>query len=356
MKKETKQLKKKAQSSLLCCVDHFNRPWDQGRADAVLIFLAHASEMLLKAAILHKGGNIMEDKGQTMSFDRCIRQATDGANRFLSKAQCVLLHAIGGERNAAQHHIVDVSEHTLYTLAIGGIQIFQDILENVFGENLNTIMPQRVLPLSTLTPMEILPLFNKEIGEIKSLLDPGKRRKSEAIAKLRGLAAIDNAIGGSYETSSKVKLVKICKQISSGASLSDIFPNVSSATVGEGKSLTQIDVRLSKNKGIPVKVVQEGNPSAMSVIIKPVNDTDVYKFKHKHLAQKLKLNQYQVLALVHYLNLRNDTECFKPILGYLMYSGRAIHKMKEALMNKGTMRKAIAKYKAHVMRNKKKKK
>lgn len=55
MKKEAKILLEKAVNSLILSVEHFNRPWDQGRVEAVLILLDHAFEMLLKAAILHRG-------------------------------------------------------------------------------------------------------------------------------------------------------------------------------------------------------------------------------------------------------------------------------------------------------------
>ena len=60
MKRETKYLLAKATDSLVISIEHFNRPWDRGRVDAVLIFLDHAFEMLLKAAILHRGGNLVE--------------------------------------------------------------------------------------------------------------------------------------------------------------------------------------------------------------------------------------------------------------------------------------------------------
>lgn len=57
MKKETSILFNKALNSLILSVEHFNRPWDKGRTEAILIFLDHSFEMLLKAAILHRGGS-----------------------------------------------------------------------------------------------------------------------------------------------------------------------------------------------------------------------------------------------------------------------------------------------------------
>ena len=52
MKKEARLLKQKSLNSLILSVEHFNRPWDQGRTDAVLMFMDHSFEMLLKAGIL----------------------------------------------------------------------------------------------------------------------------------------------------------------------------------------------------------------------------------------------------------------------------------------------------------------
>ena len=54
MKKEVRQLREKAINSLVLSIDHFNRPWDRGRTEAVLILLDHSFEMILKSAIRHR--------------------------------------------------------------------------------------------------------------------------------------------------------------------------------------------------------------------------------------------------------------------------------------------------------------
>jgi hypothetical protein len=64
MKREAKLLLNKAISSLILSVDHFNKASDVGRAEAVLIFLDHSFEMLLKAALIERGARIRE-KGAT---------------------------------------------------------------------------------------------------------------------------------------------------------------------------------------------------------------------------------------------------------------------------------------------------
>lgn len=76
MMKEARLLKDKSLSSLTLSIEHFNRPWDLGRTDAVLMLMDHSFKMLLKAAILHRGGRI-RDRGEknTIGFDSCVRRA-----------------------------------------------------------------------------------------------------------------------------------------------------------------------------------------------------------------------------------------------------------------------------------------
>lgn len=46
----------------------------------MLIFLDHSFEMLLKAAILHKGGKIRERRAKnTLGFDACVRRGLSDA-------------------------------------------------------------------------------------------------------------------------------------------------------------------------------------------------------------------------------------------------------------------------------------
>ena len=76
MKREARLLFAKAVDSLVLGIEHYNRPWDRGRVDAVLILIDHSFEMLLKAAILHRGGAIRKPREkQTLGFDECLRKA-----------------------------------------------------------------------------------------------------------------------------------------------------------------------------------------------------------------------------------------------------------------------------------------
>jgi hypothetical protein len=182
MKREATLLLKKATDSLILAIEHFNRPIDRGRVSAVLILLDHAFEMLLKAAILHRGGRIREPrKRETIGFDSCVRKGlSDASIRYLTEEQAITLQTINGLRDATQHHLIDISEQQLYIHAQSGVTLFGDILQQVFKQTLLNLLPARVLPISTFAPTDIDMLFESEIKEVAKLLKPGRRRRTEA--------------------------------------------------------------------------------------------------------------------------------------------------------------------------------
>ena len=92
MKKEARLLREKAINSLILSIEHFNRPWDRGRVEGVLILLDHSFEMLLKAAILHRGGRIRESRAkETIGFDKCVRVARRHHRRLRSRRKALNL-------------------------------------------------------------------------------------------------------------------------------------------------------------------------------------------------------------------------------------------------------------------------
>lgn len=104
MKREVRVLRDKALDALILAIEHFNRPYDRGRAQAVLILLDHSFEMLLKSAILHRGGRIREKRAKnTLGFEACVQQALNtGAMKFLSNEQALTLQMVNALRDAEQ--------------------------------------------------------------------------------------------------------------------------------------------------------------------------------------------------------------------------------------------------------------
>lgn len=340
MKKEARLLKEKAISSLLLSIDHFNRVSELGRVNAVLIMLDHSFEMLLKAGILARGGKI-RDRGATFTigFDACVRRAlsTDGV-KFVTEEQALVLQTINGLRDAAQHHLLELSEGQLYIHAQSGITLFRDLLRDLFDEDLSQYLPERVLPVSTVVPLEPLAMFANELDDVRRLLAPGRRKRKEAEAKLRGLAIVDHAIQGSLVQPGESELRKLGKEIASGKGLTQVFPGIGSVQFQADGVGPRVNLRITKGEGLPVTIVPEGTPGAGVVALKRVDELGFYNLGHKELAKKLGLTQNKTTAAIAVLGIKDDPDCSKLFkLGGVKlyrYSQQSLEKIRDLLKRK----------------------
>ena len=337
MKRESRLLLDKACDALVLSIEFFNRPYDRGRIASSLILIDHAFEMLLKAAILHRGGRIRERRAnQTIGYDACVRRGlSDAAIKFLTEEQALLLQILNGLRDAAHHHLLEISESQLYMQAQAGVTLFRDLLQSVFRRNLNDFLPTRVLPISTTPPISLAALFETEIAEIKKLLGPGRRRKIEAEARLRPLAILNSAIVGEKDQPTSSELQAVGKQLSKGMGWQDVFRGASAIELTATGSGPTLSLRFTKKEGIPIQVVQEGTPGASVVAIKRVNELDYYNLGGLDLAKKVGLSTNKAVAVVAHLGLRSDPDCFKEIkIGktiFKRYSPKAIERIHQCL-------------------------
>lgn len=337
MKREAKLLLDKACDSLVLSIELFNRPHDQARVSGTLIHLDHSFEMLMKSAILHGGGRIREKHAkQTIGFDACVRRSlSDGKVKYLTETQALVLQTINGLRDAAQHHLLDISEGQLYVHVQSGVTLFRDLLSSVFGQELVSHLPRRVLPISTSPPTDLAVLFESEVTEIKKLLLPGRRRRIEAMARLRPLAILDGAIRGEKGQPSDQELRRLARDVLAERIWENIFEGAATveiATDGVGPSLS---LRLSKKQGIPTQLVAEGTSGASVVAVKRVNELDYYNLSATQLAVKVGLTRPKTLAVVDHIGLRAQSEHYKEIkIGksiHKRYSQKAIEEIRKAL-------------------------
>ncbi|MEV6963423.1 DUF3644 domain-containing protein [Streptomyces sp. NPDC051207] len=337
MKKEARLLKHKSLNSLILSIEHFNRPWDVGRTDAVLMLLDHSFEMLLKAAILHRGGKI-RDPGEknTIGFDACVRRGlSTAAIQFLNEEQALALQAINGLRDAAQHHLLDISEGHLYLQAKSGITLHRDILKSVFKEALHELLPDRVLPIATVAPLDPISLFTEEIKEVARLLSPGKRRRAEATARLRALSIVDGAMKGEKLQPSETALRKLGEQISKGVTdLSTLFPGIAAVAFKADGAGTSVNLRIVKREGIPVTFVPEGSADSSVVAVKRVSELDYYNLRFGDLAKKLRITTNQATALIKLLQIKESEDFAKQFFHTWCYSSKALDCMRQALQEK----------------------
>lgn len=342
MKKEVKLLLQKAINSLVLSVEIFNRPQEQGRQTAALIMLDHSFEMLLKASIRELNGNIREKNGKnTIGFDACLRWAlSNSTKRFVTEEQALVVQSINGLRDAAQHYILQISEQQLYVHMQSGVTLFGDILYTVFNKRLNSFMPQRVLPIATLAPLDIDTLFRFEVSEIKKLLAPRSRRGPEAYSRLRPLCILEAVVSGEKNTQpSDKEIEKVAQEIRCGKSWKDIFKGVSGIRISKEGDGPTISLKIAKKADVEV-VLSKDDPNATVVAVKRVNELDFYSLGLHDLVEKLKpsftfISSTKLLKVIKHLKIQQSAEFYKEIKlksqTHKRYSQKALEYLKEQM-------------------------
>ena len=337
MKREVRNLLNRSTDSVLLSIEHFNRPWDRGRHEAVLVLLDRSFELLLKSVIVHKGGRIREHRAkETIGFDACVRKCvSDAETKCLTAEEALTIQIINSLRDAAQHYIVDVSEQQLYVYTQSALTLFDKILKDVFRQNLIDYLPERVLPVSSTPPSDFASLMNVELGEIKKLLSPSSRRRFEARAKLRSFAIIEASLGGSRLQPSEGELEKLVKRISKGDSWQEIFPGIKRLAFNADDAGLSVTLRITKSKGEPVHLVPEGTPGATVVAVRRVDELAFYSLSLTSLAPKVGLTPPKTLAVIKELKLTADPECYKEFtIGKMQlkrYSPKTVDRIKNTL-------------------------
>jgi hypothetical protein len=170
--------------------------------------------------------------------------------------------------------------------AQAGITLARNLLRSVFGDELSSHLPDRVLPISTMAPLDPISLFTKEIKEVSRLLAPDRRRRTEATARLRALAIVDGAIRGEKLQPGEGDLSKLARQAAAGKGLANMFPGIVSVNFTTEQVGVHLNLRITKKEGIPVHLVPEGTDGASVVAVKRVDNLGFYNLGHNELAKK----------------------------------------------------------------------
>ncbi|MGI8961640.1 MAG: DUF3644 domain-containing protein [Bryobacteraceae bacterium] len=352
MKREAKFLVARSIDAMVLAIELFNRPWDRGRTEAVLIHIDHSFELLLKAAIVHRGGSIREKRQtNTIGFDHCVKLGlNEGSVKFLSAPDATLLRTINGLRDAAQHYLVSVSEHYLYMELQSGVTLYRDLLKKVFNRDLAKELPDRVLPVSTTPPTDLATLFDTEMQEVKRLLAPGKRHRTEALARLRALAILDGAAQGKTSQPDPAELNKLSKEILKGTPWDSLFTGAAGLSLSVTGSGPSVQLRITKTEGIPVHLIKDGDGSTPIIAVKSIDQLGYYNLGLTELANKLKISPIMTVAIIWHLKLQDDPDYFKAFsIGksvHKRYSQKALSRIREELATLDS--KAVLKaYQAH---------
>lgn len=306
MKQSTRVLKRKALASLKRMTAAFNAVDEEGRTSSVLLSLQHSFEMLLKAALVHNNVPVFDKSlGRSIGFEKCLQLARQEPGVKITDAEAGTLRAIDALRDDEQHWFNSVSEPILFVHARAGVTLFDDLLNRVFGERLADILPLRVLPISTDPPMGLDILIDQEFTQIQQLLQPGRRARNEARARIRTLLAIEGHASEESLVSEK-DVDRVENGITEGKSRGAVFPaleQIFTEFSGEGPTLT---VRFDK-KGPPVKFAGEDSDAAA---IREIDLQKTFHWSATDLAKKLSLSLPKSIALRQHLGVDMDPKCY----------------------------------------------
>jgi hypothetical protein len=312
MKRLTKTLKARAMHSLRLGIEFFNRPSNAGRTEAVLYFLHHASEMLLKAAIYEKRGTVhAPGERETHKFVKCVGIAKS-VLCLLDEDMARTLRNLSGQRDAATHYVIELSEPSLYIHAQSAVTLFAEVLERAFGEKLAAHLPNRVLPISSLPPRDLNLVLDEEFSQIRALLRPGCRRTAEAHARLRPLAITESNVDENGQQPTDDEIRRVAQRIKRGDEWRSIFPGVATLRLeSTGGGLTY-SLRIVKNNTDAIATYRSGpDNDAATLATQYKNMLGWYPFIQKSLLEKLGQPQTQVRALIWHLGIKDNPDYYR---------------------------------------------
>lgn len=192
-----------------------------------------------------------------------------------------------------------------------GVAVHRKIWEEVFGLNIATIMPRRVLPLSTIALSSIEVLFDEAMQEVRKLLQPGRRRRRAALATLRPLAIMNRAVNGEEGQPSDRELEKLADRVKNGDDWRIIFNGVNLIEcVPDGDGPT-VSLQIVKKDGLAIRF----DPHATGAVgVKRVNELDYYNLSSSQMANHLDITGPKFFALSRHLGLEGSEDYFKLII------------------------------------------
>jgi len=340
MRATAKTLHGKALSSMRTAMTAFNSPHDDGRATVVLLHLQHAFEMLLKAALVQGGAKVFDKKsGRSIGFEAAINQSCQLVTLKLTQDEAGTLRAIDALRDDEQHWFNDVTEGLLYLHARAAVTLFDEVLFRAFEQRLADHLPNRVLPVSTEAPQDILALVDSEYANIAELLKPSRRVRGEARAKIRTLLALEAHVAEDTKVSDS-DVNRVEKGIKAGKARQQVFPKLNplSAEIS-GTGLT-VKVKIVKQAdALPVRLVRDGDDDEI-VDAAAVREVDLQKKFHWSpfdLADKLSISRPRATALREHLGIDDDPNCRHTFefgsQRHPRYSDNALTRMRQAMAN-----------------------
>ena len=334
LRRQAAVLKAKAVASLRQGIQAFNDHQEDGRQTAVLLHFQHAFEMLLKAGLEQRRQRVFDvQERRAITFKKCVNMGCEHLG--LTEDEAGTLKALDSLRDYEQHWLVSVPEGMLYLHCRAGTTLFDELLLRVFGERLERHLPRRVLPLSSDPPRDIQVLIDEEYSVVGQLLAPGRRKRTEARAHIRGLLAVGAHVQEDMSISER-EVDRVEEAVKEGRARAEALPLLSDvASIQEGDGIN-LRVHIVKKDGVPVRLVgpDEGPGSGA---IREVDLEKKFHWSKTALARKLALSTGRCKALRWWLGVDEEAErenCYHDFLGTAalrQYSDSAYTRMRGAI-------------------------
>lgn len=280
-----------------------------------------------------KAGVFGKRTGRAIGFERCLGLCV--AHYQLTTEEASMIRAIDAQRDAAQHWFVYVSEDLLYMQIRALITAFDAYLQRKLDVALHEHIPPRVLPISTKPPGDFEFLVDKEFNYVNELLQPGRRARDEARARIRSMLAMEAIVTEEVEISER-DIERIEKAMRGGAEFVTVFPRlatVGTTTEGEGVNLV---VQFTKKQGAPVHHVGGDDPAAAAAV-REIDLRKKFHMQRTELAAKIGLSAPKAKVLRGHLGIDHDASCCQVFefgtQKIPCFSDNALRRMKEALPN-----------------------
>lgn len=336
-KREVTEFKRRGVDSLVLAIEIFNRPYERGRVEAVLILLHHAFEMLLKAVIQDRIGTVHEKNGKyTYSFAKCLEIAQNDVG-LISSDEKTALSILDAHRDTAVHHYQELSEDLLYVQAQAAVTLFDALLYKGLGDRLSDGVPERVLPVSTRPPSDLQLLVGNELSKIDKILVGRQRKGAIATARLRPLVAMSSASRDDADRVSEQDVRDAVRRRRKGDEWTVILPDVARLRLDATGDGAAIHLRIKKDADVAVRVARDGEPVEGTVIKQEINIWDKYNLGRDDIAKKVGLTGPRTSAVMMELGIQDDGDCFKVLRRkkseFKCYSKKALDLVREALEN-----------------------
>jgi hypothetical protein len=330
MRRKTRQLKQVALESMTLAVEVFNRPSPIARTSGVMLPLQHALEMLFKA-IVYEHRRTLFAKGSriTYSFAECLGILRSDVD-VLGEHEAIVAASIDSHRDAVQHHGSAMTEELLYIDAASGLRLFDELLHRVFTQRLanHRTFASRMLPIAANPPRELHLLVSGDLAHIRALLQPGHRRRAEALALLRPYVMSDRAATDPHDVlqPTENELNGIARRVTVEDDWGGIFPGLARLALEIDEGLTY-GVRITKEKSAPpVRLIGvDDADAARAVGVVEIDLLKRFPFGINEIAEHATVNRYNTQAIVYLLGLRSKSKCFREITVGKVTQGRYSH-------------------------------